>query len=461
MLIPSRALFAVAVAVSGGLLLMPGIAGLEPLQARTAAVVVLAIGFWSTAVVPAFLGSLVFLFAAMVLAVAPASVVFSGFHSGAIWLVFGGLVLGLSVQRVGLDVRLVRNLLQHLPRGYLALIYGIFAVGLALAFVIPSASGRVAILVPIVLALAGRLGFDEGSRGRSGLVLAATLGTTVPSFSVLPANVPNMGLYGAAESIYGIHLTYGEYFGLNFPALGVGALVVYPLLISLLFRDTPRPPGASEATLAWSRAEQRLLVILLVALALWVTDTLHGVSPAWVALGAALLCVAPRIGLLPPAAVTRDIDYAPVLFLAGIIGLGAIATHNGLGTLIADRLLGVTGLALGSDAANFATITGIGVVVGIVTTLPAQPSIMAPLAQGMADASGWSLIGVLMAPVATWSIFPFPYQAPPLVIAIALANLRILEVFRLLAAFFVFGVLVMLPLHFLWGRWLGYFTAVG
>ena len=57
-------------------------------------------------------------------------------------------------------------------------------------------------------------------------------------------------------------------------------------------------------------------------------STLHGVSPAWVALGAALLCVAPGIGLLPPAAVTRDIDYSPVLFLAGIIGLGAIATHK-------------------------------------------------------------------------------------------------------------------------------------
>ncbi|MBI4291017.1 MAG: anion permease [Betaproteobacteria bacterium] len=457
---PSRALFAVAVAVSGALLLVPGIAGLNPQQARTAAVVVLAIGLWSTAVIPAFLGSLVFLFAAMVLAVAPASVVFSGFHSAAMWLVFGGLVLGLGVQRVGLDVRLVRNLLEHLPRGYLALIYSIFAVGLVLAFVIPSASGRVAILVPIMLALAGRLGFAEGSRGSTGLVLAATMGTTVPAFSILPASVPNMALYGAAESAYGIQLTYGEYFALNFSVLGVSALVVQPLLIGLLFRDTPRPLEARDANLPWSWAERRLLAILLVALVLWVTDTLHGVSPAWVALGAALLCVAPRIGLLPPAAVARDIDYAPLLFLAGIVGLGAIATHNGLGTLIADRLLAVTALAHGSDAANFATIAGIGVVVGIVTTMPAQPSIMVPLAQGMADATGWSLGAVLMAPVATWSIFPFPYQVPPLVIAIALANLRILEVLRLLIAYFVFGLLVTLPLHFFWGRWLGYFTAV-
>ena len=60
---------------------------------RAAAVVVIALGLWSTAVVPAYYGSLVFLFLAMVLAVGPAGIVFSGFHAGATWLVFGGLVI--------------------------------------------------------------------------------------------------------------------------------------------------------------------------------------------------------------------------------------------------------------------------------------------------------------------------------------------------------------------------------
>jgi di/tricarboxylate transporter len=457
---PSRALFLAAAALSAVLLLLPAPEG-QPLLPRTAAVVVLAIGLWSTTVVPPFLGSLLFLFACMALAVAPASVVFSGFHSGALWLVFGGLVIGLAVQKVGLDVRLVRRLLLHLPRGYLPLLYGLFGVGLALAFIIPSAAGRVTMLVPITLALADSLGFGDGSRGRSGLVLAATMGTMIPAFAILPANVPNMGLYGAAESIYGVQLTYGEYLALSFPVLGLFACAVYPLLIGRLFRDTPRHPDEHTARSPWSGAERRLTLILLAALALWVTDTLHGVSPAWVALGAALLLLLPRFGLLPPGAVARQVDYGPVLFIAGIIGLGAVATHNGLGALIAERLLGTVGLAPGADAINFAAVTGIGMAVGVLTTLPAQPSIMAPLAQGIADASGWPLEGVLMATVACWMVFPFPYQAPPLVIAIALGNLRVGEVLRLLLAYLILGVAIMLPLHFLWGHWLGYFAAAG
>ena len=45
------------------------------------------------------------------------------------------------------------------------------------------------------------------------------------------------------------------------------------------------------------------------SLALWVTDRWHGISPAWVALGAALLIVSPRVGALPINALVRDFDY--------------------------------------------------------------------------------------------------------------------------------------------------------
>src|SRR5690606_15309170 len=84
----------VATIVGAIFLLMPVPAGMSPLMMRAAAVIVVALGIWSTGAMPSYFGSLLFLFAAMVLAVAPASVVFSGFHAGATWLVFGGLVIG-------------------------------------------------------------------------------------------------------------------------------------------------------------------------------------------------------------------------------------------------------------------------------------------------------------------------------------------------------------------------------
>ncbi len=451
-------LFIASLLIALALLLAPPFVGLNAHMLRAAAVCILAVGLWSTNVTPSYYGSLIFVFAAMVLAVAPAPTTFSGFYAGATWLVFGGLVIGLGVQRTGLDVRLVRGMLGLFPKSYLALSYGVFLVGSALTLVVPSASGRVALIVPIVAALAQRLGFGGESKGRAGLVLAATMGTMTPGFSILPANVPNMGLYGAVESIYHIQLAYFDYLTLNFPVLGVAAMLVYPSVICLLFREPPTGETEHETPKPWSGDEFKLLFVLLVALALWVTDRWHGISPAWVALGAALIIVVPKFGVLPVRALARELDYGPVLFVAGIIGLGAVATETGLGPWLADRLLGVVSLEPGHDARNYAIIVGIATVVGIFTTIPAQPSIMAPLAQHMAEAAHWPLMGVLMVPVSTWSMFPFYYQTPPVVLAVALANLRIGWATHMLLTYMIFGLLVVQPLHFLWGHALGYFA---
>ena len=205
--------------------------------------------------------------------------------------------------------------------------------------------------------------------------------------------------------------------------------------------------------------EKRLGIILMGALVLWITDTLHGVSPAWVALGAAVICLLPKVGLLSPKSLGGEIDYGPVLFLAGIIGLGAVATHSGLGKLIAEALLELVQFQPTANGKNFSLIVLIGTTVGLITTMPAQPSIMVPMASAMASASGWSLISVLMAPVVTWTMFPFFYQAPPVVLAVALGNLNIWWVIRMLGIYMIISVALLLPLHFLWGQFLGYFVS--
>ena len=110
----SSIIFFIALAFSVFLLLAPMPLGMAPKVLPAAAVVLLAVALWSTAVVPSALGSIIFLFAAVV-SVAPASIVFSGFYAGATWLVFGGLVVGLGVRRSGLDVRLINTLLKRLP----------------------------------------------------------------------------------------------------------------------------------------------------------------------------------------------------------------------------------------------------------------------------------------------------------------------------------------------------------
>lgn len=450
-------LIALAAAIAAVVIyFVPPPAGAPAGVMHAAAVVTLTIGLLATVALPEYLVGLVFFFLAVVLATAPPDVVFSGFHSGAIWLVFGGLILGAAIESTGLGIRIARSLVGVVSGGYFTMVAGTVWIMALLAFVMPSSVGRVMIMLPIVLALAERVGFIEGTRGRTGLALAVAMGTLTPTFSVLPASVPNIALAGAAEAIYGIHVTYSDYLVLHFPVIGLVSMMALPLAIALLFRDTPILAGKAEPWTPMTAAELRLVVILAAALALWATDSYHGVAPGWIALGAGIACVLPVIGMVPAGSLMQKVSFGPILFLAGVVGMGAVVTHSGLGRLFGDALLDVLHLDAGGGFGNFAALVGLGAAMGLVTTLPGEPAIMTALAEKLAAATGWPLLTVLMTQVPSWALLMFPYQAPPLVVAMVIGKVRVGDFLRLLIPMALFGWLVMVPLQYLWWRYLGY-----
>ena len=292
--------------------------------------IVLTIGLLATSAIPEYLTALVFFALAMIFALAPAGVVFSGFESAGLWLIFGGLVLGAAVYTTGLGARLAYRLAPVFGASYTGVIFGTLLSGMVFGFLMPSSLGRVVLLLPITLALAKRLGFATDSRGYKGMVLAAGLGCFLPTFAVLPANVPNVVLLGMAEELYDAPLTYGYWLLLHFPVLGLLKAGVIGALIVALFPDRPPTEDRGPAPGPMTAAERRLAVVLVLALAGWMTDFLHGISPAWVSLSAAVVVMFPGFGLFGPRDFAK-IDFAPLIYVAGILGLGALIAHSGWG----------------------------------------------------------------------------------------------------------------------------------
>jgi anion transporter len=454
-LIP-RLIVAAAAIAAIVLFFLPPPAGSAATVMRAAAVVTLTIALVATMVLPEYLVAMTFFFLSVVLAVAPPNVVFSGFHSGAVWMVFGGLFLGVAIETTGLGARIARWLVGVVAGGYFAMLFWLVWLMALLAFFMPSSVGRVTIMMPIVLALADRVGLGEGRPGRAALALALVMGTLTPTFAILPASVPNLALAGAAEAIHGIHFTYADYLVLHFPVIGLVSMIALPPMLWLMFRDRIQAePAEGEATPV-TPSEKRLVVILLAALALWATDSVHGVSPAWIGLGAGILCVLPGIGVMPAGGAIQRMSFGPILFLAGVIGMGAVVTHSGLGRVLGDALLGALALDTGGGFGNFAALIGLNAAMGLVTTLPGEPAIMTAMAENLAKATGWPLLSVLMTQVTSWALMMFPYQAPPLVVAMAVGRITVGQFLRILLPMAVFGWVAMVPLQYWWWRFLGY-----
>lgn len=446
------AVFAVA------LLVVPVPAGVPAGVMTAAALAVLALGFWASAVLPEHVTALGFFLFAVLFSVAPPAVVFSGFHSTALWLVFGGLIISVAIKRSGLGARIARTLARRLiGTSYPAIIGGVVAIAALLAFFVPSAMGRILMFAPIVMALAERLGFAPGSRGYTGMVLAACLGTSFAGFTILTGNVPNMVLIGASETLYDFVPAYGAYLLLHFPVTGALKLVMLVGCVCLLFPDHPQPvDDDEEEPPADDGSARRLMIILVAALALWSTDFIHHISPAWIALAAAILCLLPRIGMVPPSAFNGEVNYSSFFFVAGILGMGAMVADSGLGDYLAGALVEVAGLVPGENGRNFAVMALTSILLCIVTTVPGVPAVMTPLAGGMAAASGLPLETVLMTQVIGFSTLIFPYQTPPVTVGMQLAGIRHRDALRLMVLMTALTLFVLLPLNFAWWSLLGY-----
>jgi di/tricarboxylate transporter len=101
---------------------------------------------------------------AMVAKIAPPDVIFGGFASSAFWLVFSGFVLGIAIRKTGLADRAARALSARLTDSWLQMVASVVLLSYALAFVMPSNMGRIALLMPIVAAMAKRAGINDGTR---------------------------------------------------------------------------------------------------------------------------------------------------------------------------------------------------------------------------------------------------------------------------------------------------------
>lgn len=433
-------------------------AGSLPAQmAAAAALAVFCIGLWATAVVPEYWTALVFFLAAVILEIAPAQTVFSGFVSSTFWLLFSGIVLGAAMRHTGLGQRAATLLSAGLGTRYAGVILGIVLFGLALAFVMPSSMGRVVLLVPIVVALADRMGYGAPSNGRIGMLTAAAFGTCLPAFAILPSNAPNMILAGMAENLHGQQLAYWDYLLLHFPVLGVVKALVLVMLILWLFpdRDPAHEAAPEPRATPMTAGEGRLTAVLALCLALWLTDGIHHISPGWIGLAAALYCLWPGSALTSTECVNKDINYGSLFFVAGIMGLGAVISATGLGEAVVQSLSAHADFSAGQPVWNVAALTAISTLVAVVTNLPGVPAVMTPVAASLAELTGLPLATVLMTQVLAFSNVFLPYQAPPLIAAMQLANLPVGAMTRLCLTTFVVSVLLLLPLDLLWWRILG------
>ncbi|MDF7679496.1 SLC13 family permease [Enterobacteriaceae bacterium ESL0689] len=417
-------------------------------------IVTIAILLWATSLLPEFITALLFFAAAMIARIVPAEILFGGFTSSAFWLVFSGFVLGIAIRKTGLADRVACMLSTRLTDSWPLMVASIVLLSYALAFVMPSNMGRITLLMPVVAAMAKRAGIESGTRPWYGLALATGFGTFQLSATILPANVPNLVMSGTAEGAYGIHLNYLPYLFLHTPILGwlKGGILI--ALICWLFPGHPVAPHQLPPQPPVSQDEKRLAWLLATVLALWVSESWHGIGPAWIGLVAVVITLLPRIGFISGEEFSSGVNIRACIYVAGILGLAMTVTHTGMGNVVGNTLLHIMPLDKASPFTSFLALTAITSAMDFIMTANGVPALYTTFAQSFSDVTGFPLLSVIMIQVLGYSTPLLPYQASPIVVAMALGKVPARAGIVLCLSLAAASYLLLLPLNYLWYQWL-------
>lgn len=424
----------------------------KPRASLSFSLIILTLGGLLLAWVPASMATVLFMLVAVASALAPPEIVFAGFHSSALWLVVGGMLISHALTTSGIDRRLA-DLLDALPGGsYPRALFAAMLLGAALVVLMPSAIGRVVIVLPIAAAFAMRLGFARGDSGYNGIVAVAVCATVLPAFSILPANYPNLVIAGIAENLFDLHISYGEWLLMHFPVFGALKLAMVIVACYLLFPArlpavgrTPAPQGVP-----WGWEQLTVAVVLALAVLLWATDERHGIAAGWIGLAAGAACFLPRIGAVAPSEFAKAIDVGPVFMVAGLLAIGSVAADTGLAVELARSLTHAVPAGVEGAWPVYMALALINFVVQLVTTNAALPAVMLPQSAALAEAMDVELQLVVAAHITGYANLPLPHLAAPTLYALHRSGVPRKRFLGLILILALVTAAILWPLQYLW-----------
>ncbi len=341
--------FAVAVALLIGISLYSSASNtaLDTDSALTLSIFVLAIWAWIFSPLSDTYVSLATMLLLVLSGVLDSDQMVESLGTSSIWLLVAAFILAQAITASGLTQRLTAWLITR-ARSTRSLMHLLNISLFITAFLVPSTSGRAALALPIFLELTKVLSeHRELIKALSLLIPATILLSAISSYIGAGAHLITDEILGAAD--------YEQFGFLRWLLLGAGlgliASVVCTELVHALFLS--RESRTSTLHISYEDleeesdtplrgvltvGEQKVLVTMAIVVALWVTDSLHGLEAVTVAWLGALAVSSPKFGNVNLTDGIKKAPWTLLLFMAATLALGTALQETGTATWLAESL---------------------------------------------------------------------------------------------------------------------------
>lgn len=401
----------------------PPPAGMEGTAWHTAGLVLWMATWWMTQAIPLSATAMLPFVVLPLSGVSPAKAVASSYYSPIIFLILGGAMLALAIERTGLHRRLAHGLVRLGGHSAFSMLLA-FMVATALLSMLISNTSSALIMVPMALAvIAGGAPQESDEPVQTGIAGALPIGiafaATIGGFGTIVGTPTNAIAVALLDEMLGVKISFARWMAFGLPLVAI-SLPVAAVLIARVQRlsEDRFDVDAARASLAcadhWTQPQKRMSVIIALAFAGWLVapflaNTLPdgALTDGTVAIIAALILFVLPDGTGRSMLTWKEANRAPwdvLLLFGGGLALASGMAASGLADWLGQMLLPLQAVPLfvvamaicalviviTEFASNVATGSAIiPVVAGLIAALGVDPIL---LAMPAAIAASWGFM---------------------------------------------------------------------
>ena len=319
--------------------LLPAPEGLTPSAMYALGITIWAVGWWMTEIIPEYATGLLMCVFWVATKAVPFNKAFANFSTSGWWIMVGAFALGAVAGKTGLLKRISLWVLNMFPKSFMGQVLGLMGSGVVIGPLIPSMNAKGALSSPIALAISDMLGLERNSKGACGLFGACYVGFIIMGHMFLSGSFSHYVLVGMLPEGYQ-QVTWLQWFLWSLP-WGIVTFIGMMLAIRFLYKpdhevSLPKSFGAEQmAKLGPMKKDEKItLVVLILTLLMWMTESIHKISAGEVSLVS--MCILASLKVMDRNDFKNGIEWPAVVFVGCLLNMGTV-----IQTLKVDKYLGV------------------------------------------------------------------------------------------------------------------------
>ena len=390
---------------------------------------VMAVCMFAFDVLPTFITAVLLLMFYIIMDIASPGMAFVGWTKPVPWLCMCGMMIGALMDKSKISMRIALFTISRIGRTPVRLYAAFYIAGMVLGAIIPDTLTVIIIFMAIASSICRSLELPPLSKPAGTIILGAFIGAQVACASYLPDNVGIVAL----ETVKDIGVSYSwiSYFMENALFQFLHAIVAFTILHFFGSRELAEHISrfrlCAEQDLKdlgpVSRTEYKTLALSVLALAAFMTESIHGIPGYYAFCTVVLLGFTPVFKLLDGDDLKR-INFPILFFIAGCMAIGIVAVPLGIPDKVVAMLMPVL-QTLDNNAVASMAAYWLGFFVNmLLTPVAAATALSIPVAE-VATNLGVSIKPLLYSFLYGLNQFVLPYELGQALVMLATGFVRI------------------------------------